>query len=238
VEIIWKSDHSGVQFEMEWSGRVRIPAQLDAVVVSETLPEKGQLQLNRMDQAINLLEHDPENAHNLWRNRKDLQGEVKISSCKQWLTFEVEVQDDIRDWESEEIEKRDRVEIALRSPEASGYWIVKISGQHDSTESTETVITPYETAPAVDPEAVTSTILAQDDTLIYRIQVKRADFGFQELITPQVFNVAIWDADGRGVGGWLEAAPGFCALKEMTHQKEPPWITAIPEVDPERGLRE
>jgi hypothetical protein len=39
-------------------------------------------------------------------------------------------------------------------------------------------------------------------------------------------NLAIWDADGKGVGGWLEAAPGMKGLRKGNNSPEV-WIKAV-----------
>lgn len=190
------------------------------------LPNKPQLKLNSITQAVNLSEHDPHTAHLLWQGPEDLSADVRIAHVVKFLDVEVDVSDDLFDWESEDMAECDRVELAIRSPAAKGYYLIHVSGDprmKSGKDAPRVTIESFGTAPKVEPSAVVVSGKGGGHRLTYSLRMDRRSFRLSEEVE---LNLAVWDADGKGVGGWLEATAGMEDLRKGDDVPRA-WIKAV-----------
>ena len=197
-------------------------------LASGGLPSKPQLRLNSITQVVNLSEHDPHTAHLLWQGPEDLSVDVRIARDGDILNFEIDVRDDISDWTGANLAQRDRVELAIRSPATKGYWLILVSGdprKQTGKNVPRIVIESFAGAPKVEPGAVVVTGKGGGSRLTYQLKLYCAPFPLTEDFE---LNLAVWDADGKGVGGWLEAVSGMTELRKGVDASNA-WIRATTE---------
>jgi hypothetical protein len=191
------------------------------------LPSKPQLKLNSITQVVNLSEHDPHTAHLLWQGPEDLSAEVRIARDGGILHLEVDVKDDVFNWASNELAQRDRIELALRSSAAKGYWLIHVSGdprKQTGKDAPQIVVETFGDAPKVESDAVSLSGRGGGHRLTYQLKLHCASFPVSEDFE---MNLAVWDADSKGVGGFLEAAPAMNALRRGEDSPKA-WIKAVP----------
>ncbi len=191
------------------------------------LPSAPQLKLNSMTQVVNLSEHDPHTAHLLWQGPEDLSTQVRIARDDEGLCFQIDVQDDVFDWTSAELAQRDRIELALRSSASKGYWLIHVSGdptKQAGRESARVEIESFGEAPKVPADAINLQGKGGGHRRTYQVKLRGDTFLLPDDVE---MNLAVWDADGKGVGGWLEAAPGMKQLREGNSSPDT-WLRLVP----------
>jgi hypothetical protein len=191
------------------------------------LPSTPQLKLNSITQVVNLSEHDPHTAHLLWQGPHDLSADVRIVHDDEGLCFQIDVQDDVFDWTRNELAERDRIELALRSTASKGYWLIHISGdptKQSGRELPQIEIESFGDAPKVPADAVTIQGKGGGHRRTYQVELPDDAFPLSDDIE---MNLAVWDADGKGVGGWLEATPGMKQLRKGDSSRDV-WLKLVP----------
>jgi hypothetical protein len=156
-----------------------------------------------------------------------LSADVRIARNGKDLDLQVDVRDDMFDWSSTEMAERDRIELALRSSAAEGYWLIHISGdptKQAGKDSRQVKIEAFRNAAKVHPDAVSVTGKGGGHRRTYQMKLHGAAFPLSEDVE---MNLAIWDADGKGVSGWLEAVPGMKQLREGNSAPEV-WLKLVP----------
>lgn len=202
-----------------------VPGTLDLAIGG--LPSKPQLKLNNITQVVNLSEHDPHTAHLLWQGPHDLSADVRIARDDEGLWFQTDVQDDVFDWTSDELVQRDRIELALRSSASKGYWLIHVSGDPTKQAGRESPLIEIESfgdASNVPADAVSIAGKGGGHRRTYQVKVRGDAFPLSDDVE---MNLAVWDADGKGVGGWLEAASGMKQLREGNTSPDA-WLRLVP----------
>ena len=192
-----------------WPGKVVVPVTMGAVVLQHgKLPGRPTFRLDKLEQVVNLSEHDPHTVHLLWNGRQDLSANVRLARVNEGIQLQAEVQDDIHHAPSgQELTKGDHVELFLQIPGQAGIWRVLLAHADGKSE-----LAVVETPGGFDRSnsQIQIHVSGQTPRKQYSITLPDAGLGLSEDLLQQGIrlNLRLHDHDGRGHKGWLQLAPG------------------------------
>ena len=176
--------------------------------------------LDRVTQATQLYEADPETEHRTWKGPSDLSAKIWIGRTREALRIRFEVEDDIHVQRSPALAlyHNDGIQFVLEAPGQSGNFEFGIAMTTNGAPLKALWIIPA----SLDAERILESSnlkVAREGTMTsYDFSVPLKSIGFDEAILSNGFrfNAIVYDDDGMGKDrdGWLEIMPGIAGAKQ------------------------
>ena len=179
--------------------------------------------LDRVEQATQLYEANPETEHRTWKGPQDLSAKIWIGRSEERLRIRFEVEDDVHVQRSQvqALYHNDGIQFILEAPGQSGNFEFGIAMTTNATPLKALWIVPPGISCSNVLESVVLETMRKGTVTVYDFSVPFAAIGFDEdvLANGFRFNAIVYDDDGMGEDrdGWLEVMPGIAGSKQYDH---------------------